>query len=427
MADPLSVAAGVVGLVSFGLQTVEFLFKFYTTYRDRDSNLARTANRLSSLLQSLRTVDNVVASRKWRPDEKNILDNFERSLSQCEDVIHELENEVQKLKKEPADTWIKTVSAAGRRAAYPFRQSTLKKLEEDGDEFGHNLSVALEALQLKEHQNTQDDIADLKTILTNLQAYHLSTEVREWLKARDATIDYNAACAKRHAGTGEWFVNSAAFTSWLRQDNSFLWLFGFAGCGKSILISTVIQHTFRYQRSQSDRALAFFFFTFTDDSKQDTSALLRAILQQLSGQVKGLDTQLTRLKESTNHGTPPDSTLVEYLKHAISRSGDVYLLIDALDESPAEQTRDGVLAVIQTMRRWALPGLHLLVTSRDILDIREALAATDDETVELKNDEISRDISRYVSDQVETDPKLLRWGEHREMIKQQLSQRAKGV
>jgi hypothetical protein len=79
------------------------------------------------------------------------------------------------------------------------------------------------------------------------------------------------------------------------------------------------------------------------------------------------------------------------------------------------------------MRAWALPGLHLLVTSRDIVDIRDALGTTIEEAIELKNDDVGSDIARYVSHQVDTDPGLLRWGEHREMIKQRLSQRAKGV
>src|SRR2546423_2538692 len=99
MGDPLSAAAGVAGLVSLGLQTIEYLVKYYTSYRARDLNLARTADRLSDLLQSLHTVDDIVRTRTWRANEKIILQDFEMSISRCEDVIHDLQAEVRKLEK----------------------------------------------------------------------------------------------------------------------------------------------------------------------------------------------------------------------------------------------------------------------------------------------------------------------------------------
>lgn len=71
-----------------------------------------------------------------------------------------------------------------------------------------------------------------------------------------------------------------------------------------------------------------------------------------------------RLKVSYNHGTPPVPTL-EHLREAVARSRHVYILLDALDECPADDTRDDVLSAIQTMRQWSLLGLHLLATSQN--------------------------------------------------------------
>jgi hypothetical protein len=62
---------------------------------------------------------------------------------------------MRKLQKEPSDSLRQTIRAAGQRATYPFRQRTLKKLDEDVDEFCDDVSMALQALQLKEHQNTR--------------------------------------------------------------------------------------------------------------------------------------------------------------------------------------------------------------------------------------------------------------------------------
>ena len=203
------------------------------------------------------------------------------------------------------------------------------------------------------------------------------------------------------------FVQPLIIT-WLQQENSFLWLYGFAGCGKSVLCSTAIQHAFRHARSQAGSTVAFF-FTFNDESKQDTSALLRALLLQLSGQITGFNAKLARLKDTYHHGTPPVPILTEYLRQAVNECRHVYLLLDALDESSAKTSRADVLSIIDTMRGWELPGLHLLVTSRDILGIREGLNIEACNTVALKNPDIDKDILHYVSYQVEIDRQLKRW------------------
>ncbi|KAF7512590.1 hypothetical protein GJ744_000851 [Endocarpon pusillum] len=427
MGDPLSIAAGVAGLLSLGLQATECLYKYYTAYRDRDDHLAKTADRLDDLHRTLQIIYDTLQTRKWRPDEQTLLQNIERSITRCGDVINELQDEAKKLGKASVDNFRNITVTAGRRAAYPFRRSTLQRLEEDITDFRDNLSTALQALQLRAHQDIQNDIKEVERIIRNAQAQQLTTSVRQWLRAPDATVDYNAACAKRQAGTGQWLVQSAAFTAWLKQDNSFLWLYGFAGCGKSVLCSTAIQHAFRHARSQAGSAVAFFFFTFNDESKQDTSALLRALLLQLSGQITGLDTELTRLKETYYDSNPPVPILREYLRQAVNRCRHVYLLLDALDESPADTSRADVLLIIDTILGWQLSGLHLLVTSRDLLDIREGLNTETHNIVTLQNNDVDQDIVRYVSYQIEHDRQLKRWGPHCETIKQHLAQRANGV
>ena len=54
-----------------------------------------------------------------------------------------------------------------------------------------------------------------------------------------------------------------------------MWLNGFAGSGKSVLCSTAIQFALRYRKSDPKVGIAFFYFTFNDESKQE--ALLAGI------------------------------------------------------------------------------------------------------------------------------------------------------
>lgn len=429
MGDPLSVAASVAGLLSLGLKSTESLYDYYTAWRDQRQDLAKTADQLGGLFESLQILDQIVHTRKWQPTEQSIVRSIEDSITRSEDTIHVLQAEVDKFKNESTDNWKKKALVVGRRAAYPFKRSTLEDLGDDVNDFRDNLSIALQALELQEHQNTQGDIAKVNTIVQGIQTRSVSADLRQWLRPPDATVNFNAAVAKRHPSTGLWLIQGSAFTTWLQQDNSFLWLYGFAGCGKSVLCSTAIQHAFR--RRSADTAVAFFFFDFRDKSKQDASALLRALLFQFCGQVPALQADLTRLKDSYNQGTPPVLVLLEYLRQVVVGCRHTYILVDALDESPMDHSRTEVLSVIDTMRQWELPGLHLLVSSRDISDIRDQLQfptmKQGVEYVPLKNDNVQQDIARFVAFQVDHDSQLLRWGDHREKIKSYLTQHAGGV
>lgn len=49
MTDPLSVAAGIVGLISLGIQVTESLVKFYTSYKGQDTDVIRTTEKLERM------------------------------------------------------------------------------------------------------------------------------------------------------------------------------------------------------------------------------------------------------------------------------------------------------------------------------------------------------------------------------------------
>ena len=81
-------------------------------------------------------------------------------------------------------------------------------------------------------------------------------------------LDHNAACAKKNLGTGMWLVKSLQFSGWLTEENSMIWLNGFAGSGKSVLCSTATQFALRHRKSDPGVGIAFFYFTFNDESNR---------------------------------------------------------------------------------------------------------------------------------------------------------------
>ncbi|RYP57562.1 hypothetical protein DL770_010640 [Monosporascus sp. CRB-9-2] len=426
-ADPLSVAGSVVGIISLGLQVTQYLFDYYTAVNDLHSNITHTTQKLEQLLGLLEALRHQIDGRKYRADEQHLLKKIESPIQQCEECIQELNDEAGKFKQKSAGNVLSAAKVTARRVAYPFRQSTLQKLDEDIDELVGQLSLALQLLQQKDIGCVQNDIEDVKALLNLVRTSQVSSTICEWLKAPDATINFNEASKKKHPGTGLWFVRGPHFTSWLEKPNSFLWLVGFAGCGKSVLCSTAIQHTFRYRRSNPRIAIAFFFFTFNDNDKQDTSAMLRALVLQLSSQLDSQHALLSRLHESYRNATPPDQALLDCLHQLVRAFRDVYIILDALDESPRDKRRDPMLQVLDDLRTWSEPGLHLLVTSRDEVDIREELHALPEEIISMRNDAIDRDIASFISQHLRDNRRLRKWEEFYDRIESVLTERADGV
>jgi hypothetical protein len=417
----------VVGVISLGIQVAGGLIKYYTSYKDRESDTAHTVKRLTHLLTVLEVLRKQLAKREFQPGEKSLAEAIRGSVGDCEDLINELQQETEKFTKSPPGGFAATVRSSGRRLAYPFRQSTLQKLDEDIDEICANLALALQILQQQDTSSVQNDVQDTKALVELMRASQVSSSIKKWLKAPDASINYNEACKKKHPGTGLWFIKSPQFNTWLSTSNSFLWLRGFAGCGKSVLSSTIIQHTLRHRRSSPLVGIAFFYFTFNDESKQDTSAMLRALILQLVSQLKDQDTTLSQLHDSYRGNTPPDQALLDCLHQIINKFDHVYIILDALDESPRHKHREDLLQTLADMRRWPGPGLHLLVTGRDEQDIRESLEALDDQIISMKNNLVDYDIASFVSGHMRDNRRLRKWEKYHDEIEQAFIKGAKGV
>ena len=231
MGDPISVTGTVVGVISLGIQVTQSLVSFYNSYKGQDSDLAHTTDTLNSLLEVFQSLKKTLSDRKFLADERGLVNNIETSIQNCDDLIYELQEEVQKFTRTSSGETVAIIKRVGRRATYPFRQSTLQKLDEDIKDIRTNISSALDALQLNDNKNIQDDITETKDLLGLIRTSQVSLELRDWLKAPDAFIDHHAACEKKQPGSGAWLVKSDQFSRWLIEGNSIMWLNGFAGSG----------------------------------------------------------------------------------------------------------------------------------------------------------------------------------------------------
>ncbi|KAK0664015.1 hypothetical protein QBC41DRAFT_21492 [Cercophora samala] len=424
----MELAGSVVGIISFAIQTTECLIRYYTSVKDSKVNCTLTIQKLKNLASILQDLLGVFRGRKFKPHEKDLLHSIESAVRECEGHIQELHNEAKKFSESSSSSTASFARLAVRRVSYPLRESTLQKLSVVIDRICSNLSLALQVLNLEDSATLRDGIRDCQKMVNIERTDRLLVDLRRWLKSSDASAQYNDIISKQYPNTGKWFVKGPALSSWLAKPNSFLWLNGQAGCGKTVLASGAIQRVLSLRQSNPTVGVAYFYFAFKDTSKQTTVSMLCAVVQQLLNQVKPDSPavgQLDRLMRANHDDTPPpESGLLSVLRTLVKQFNNTYIILDGLDECPRKAGRGRLLKAIEEIRHWADSRLHLLVSSRNEPDIRGYLRPATHEEVKVSN--VDLDIETYVTGTLRNDRSLERMRQFHPLIQGALISRAEG-
>ena len=206
----------------------------------------------------------------------------------------------------------------------------------------------------------------------------------------------------------------------------------------SSVSSTVIQDI-EPMCEAGNASMAYFYFDFRDANKQGLRDLLSSLLTQLSACSGPRCDILSSLYLTHGEGDkqPNDSVLAKCLKEmlALPDQRPTYLIIDALDESSntsgIPSPRETVLQLLKEFVDLSLPNLHICVTSRPEIDIRNVLEPLTSRRVSLHDQSGQRkDIAVYVRSVVYSDLEQImrRWKmEDKELVIRTLSERADGM
>ena len=188
-------------------------------------------------------------------------------------------------------------------------------------------------------------------------------------------------------------------------------------------------------------SMAYFYFDFRDGNKQRLRDLLPSLLTQLSACSGPCCDILSDLYLDHDEGKnqPSDNKLARCLKDMLTLptadQRPTYLIIDALDESSntsgIPSPRERVLRLVKELVELCLPNLHICVTSRPEIDIRDVLEPLTSLRVSLHDQSgQKKDIEDYVKSVVysNSEPIMRRWRtEDKELVVEVLSERADGM
>jgi hypothetical protein len=184
--------------------------------------------------------------------------------------------------------------------------------------------------------------------------------------------------------------------------------------------------------------LAYFYFDFRDEKKQNARNLITSLLSQLSTFSDASCDVITLLYSTRRDGTqkPTDDDLTRCLKQMLSVLAEhpIYIVMDALDECPDDSgwpktPREEVLDVVRDLVGVHLPNLRICVTSRPEVDIKSILNQLTIHAVSLHDQsEQQKGMVDYVSTIVNSDRKMRTWpDEDKDLVVKELSERADGM
>jgi hypothetical protein len=186
-------------------------------------------------------------------------------------------------------------------------------------------------------------------------------------------------------------------------------------------------------------SIGYFYFDFRDVNKQHWRDLVSSLVIQLSAQSAPCCDILSRLHSYHDSGArqPNDDVLTRCLEEMLTLPDQrpIYLIFDALDEcsniSGIPTPRKRVLQLVKKVVGLHIKNLHICVTSRSEVDIRDVLEPLASRQVSLHDQSgQNKDIEDYVRSVVYSDsePIMRRWRkEDKELVIETLSERADGM
>lgn len=181
--------------------------------------------------------------------------------------------------------------------------------------------------------------------------------------------------------------------------------FTIAGCGKTVISSTIIENLLESHRKDPKANIAYFYFDFSDVLKQNVEGCLRSLLRRLSARELPAVVETLHRQAQECNAQPGSDALTDTLKAVLQQAPLTFLVFDALDECKEVKK---LIEKIAEIKRWELPNVRILATSRREPDITKAMDVLA-RPICLETKLIDEDIKTFVQQSFRSDGPLERW------------------
>jgi hypothetical protein len=195
-----------------------------------------------------------------------------------------------------------------------------------------------------------------------------------------------------------------------------------------VISSTIIETLLKDYFQDSKANIAYFYFDFNDIQKQTVEGCLRSLLRHLSARELPVVVEALYKKAQERQTQPGLDALTDTLKAVLQQAPPTFLVFDALDECNEVEK---LMEKIAEIKRWELPGVRILTTSRIEPDIIETMDVLLPLSICLETASVDEDIKTFVRQSLERDgPLKRRWSSNvkaKQEIEDAFAARSKGM
>ncbi|KAJ7266745.1 ankyrin repeat domain-containing protein [Mycena rebaudengoi] len=237
-------------------------------------------------------------------------------------------------------------------------------------------------------------------------------KIIEWMSLLNFFLRHDDISRTRQAGTGVWLLKDTRFENWASRAGSTLWCYGMPGAGKTVLSSTIVDYL--RDKYPSKVGIACAYLNHKEKVLQSPENILAGLWRQLifGRPVLSGSPAHTLYHKHHEKGTRPSVDEVHtLLSSEVAGYSKVYFVIDALDEYPEHQRHILLKHLAELM-----PKVNLLLTSRP--HITPEMFFPNTSALEIRATE--EDICRYLDAQIQNSFRLSKHVQSRPELRQEI-------
>ena len=417
--EALGAAASIIAVLQITNGVISVCYDYKALIKGTPWALTQTITELQDLRYLLETLDRVA-------EQKDDLPSLERQkhtrslellcgpesgpLTTCRLELEHLGNVIG---LDLNDASLSKRKALLRAMQWQFKDKEVKQCLERIDRCKATLTLAITADEVALLRNLQDMsyivASDLNKMSGNLDTFAQKVQdketltkhknITEWLSPVDPSESHDTALGAHQPGTNNWFVEGAEFKKWTESTDSFLWVSGFPGAGKTTLFANCIKHL---RDSRPSWFLGYFYCDFRRNETQDVINIMGSVVAQICSQSGFFPEQLGNAYDQgmsrPGQKQRPTLSLLSNAFKTITERYDMVMLLDALDE--CQQTQEACEFLTQLQK--SCQNIRILVTSRGTAEIQAGLSSYPKLQLERHMDEVNEDIDAYINHRLST-------------------------
>jgi hypothetical protein len=253
-----------------------------------------------------------------------------------------------------------------------------------------------------------ENLSQFRTMLEHQEQQALGL----WLSPTNHREDHLRVHSGVLPGTGEWLLQRDEYRQWNQTSSpTALWIHGIPGCGKTSLVSGIVQQLLATKEADPSEAPVAYFYCSKNVSKpseRSATAVIRSVLKQLAFRQQNDRVHDAVYKELRKRKRDAEKEGVELLVPTLKDS--IELLLAILEDNPASVIIDGLdeleddpaslLAALKSLVENSTNLLKVIVSSRD--EVRISSHLREFPHLAITSQDNSRDIALFIEATVDT-------------------------